>query len=726
MERSTVIVALGAVLGLACTDRSLPVAADQPMAHAATAALPACDDKLAKHIRDQIVQLFPKGKALLQAAQSQFDNIVRTCQSDRAGAQTKALAFTAFTLAKYQNRQLTRAATPSAVAAFLSDVLAYVGLGSEGAVTVVQPSTTVQTVTTGDGQAGASFPPGAVSQPVVVSITPSADQTDPLPTGLTQFPPFYDFVVSPAVTFAQPVTIGICVEYGTASQDVLDRLHLARPDAATGGTTIELLPRVAAPSLSCPPLPGLTAMAPAERGRLLGRLLAGAVALLQPAPLHAETMRLLQVGTVGGLGGTVTSFTGGSTGTVESSAACANVTEIPALECEALVALYDSTDGPNWAVNTNWLQTTEPCSWYGVGCGDGMVLVLFLKYNRLHGVIPPELGNLSALLVMELDSNQLSGPIPATIGALSNLRVLTLGFNSLSGELPATLGNLTSLDTLAAASNQLTGGIPGSLGNLTTNLRFLELASNQLSGPIPPELGNLGNLLDLDVARNQLSGAIPAALGMLGNLGGLELDGNQLSGAIPAELGNLGQLRFLSVSSNALSGDLPAGLGNLTNLVFLDASHNQLTGGLAVLANLHALQVLYMHSNQLAGTIPSELGTMANLQVLHLASNQLTGPIPAALGNLNKLTSLQIDDNQLTGAIPGELGNLTKLFALRLELNQLSGLIPLSVAQVGGKILSGNCTFVPGNSGIYMPNTAEYLAADLDHDGFICGVGFTP
>src|SRR5690606_5508867 len=34
-------------------------------------------------------------------------------------------------------------------------------------------------------------------------------------------------------------------------------------------------------------------------------------------------------------------------------------------ECEALVALYNSTDGPNWITRTNWLEPdTSPCSWY--------------------------------------------------------------------------------------------------------------------------------------------------------------------------------------------------------------------------------------------------------------------------------------------------------------------------------------------------------------------------
>ena len=39
---------------------------------------------------------------------------------------------------------------------------------------------------------------------------------------------------------------------------------------------------------------------------------------------------------------------------------CTTVSEIPQIECEALVAIYNGTGGPDWTVNTDWLQTTTP------------------------------------------------------------------------------------------------------------------------------------------------------------------------------------------------------------------------------------------------------------------------------------------------------------------------------------------------------------------------------
>jgi hypothetical protein len=105
----------------------------------------------------------------------------------------------------------------------------------------------------------------------------------------------------------------------------------------------------------------------------------------------------------------------------------------------------------------------------------------------------------------------------------------------------------------------------------------------------------------------------------------------------------------------------------------------------------------------------------------------LDGPIPSTLGNLAKLERLYLYSNQLSGAIPVELGNLSGLERIWLDGNQLSDVVPLEVAELGGQIQYSfgltECVFVPpGNSGLSMPNNQDYRDADLDDDGFICGI----
>ncbi|MDM8520113.1 clostripain-related cysteine peptidase [Anaerolineales bacterium HSG6] len=353
---------------------------------------------------------------------------------------------------------------------------------------------------------------------------------------------------------------------------------------------------------------------------------------------------------------------------------CLGVTEIPQAECEALVVLYDSTDGDNWTDNTGWKITNTPCSWYGVSCSGGNVTSLRLDRNQLTGTIPTELGNLANLTGLYLYENQLTGTIPTELGNLVNLTELRLNSNQLTGTIPTELGNLVNLPSLNLSYNQLTGTIPTELGNLV-NLTSLSLKKNQLTGTIPTELGNLVNLTELSLGNNQLTGTIPTELGNLVNLTELGLYINQLTGTIPTELGNLVNLTSLWLDRNQLTGTIPTELGNLVNLTRLSLFSNQLTGTIPTEfgSNLVNLTQLFLYSNQLTGTIPTVLGNLVNLTSLDLGNNQLTGTIPTELGNLVNLQWFRLHNNQLSGTIP-DLSNLTKLGAPKVDFgnNQLT------------------------------------------------------
>jgi hypothetical protein len=54
----------------------------------------------------------------------------------------------------------------------------------------------------------------------------------------------------------------------------------------------------------------------------------------------------------------------------ESTFSCQNVTDVSVTECEALVAIYNATNGANWTDNTNRLADgdTTVCDWKGVEC----------------------------------------------------------------------------------------------------------------------------------------------------------------------------------------------------------------------------------------------------------------------------------------------------------------------------------------------------------------------
>jgi len=163
---------------------------------------------------------------------------------------------------------------------------------------------------------------------------------------------------------------------------------------------------------------------------------------------------------------------------------CAMVNQIPSAECAALVALYNSTNGPDWVDNSGWLASDTPCTWSGIDCTDDYVSQINLLYNQLTGTLPPELGNLSHLRVLALWVNQLHGPIPPELGDLSELAFLDMSNNQFAGPLPVELGDLTNLQNLILAHNQLSGAIPSILGNVA-RLEVLDLSHNQFSGAIP-------------------------------------------------------------------------------------------------------------------------------------------------------------------------------------------------------------------------------------------------
>ncbi|GEM_PF-1772908 len=174
---------------------------------------------------------------------------------------------------------------------------------------------------------------------------------------------------------------------------------------------------------------------------------------------------------------------------------CTNtvVTGVPQIECEALVALYNSTNGAGWTNKTNWDTTTDISTWYGVIVSDGYVQSLSLDSNQLTGSIPSQLGNLTNLQHLVLNDNQLSGNIPSQLGNLTKLATLILRRNQLTGIIPSQLGNLTKFVTFDLGSNQLSGNIPASLTNLTIVMMFY-LQNNCLSTDVSdPNLLNFLN-----------------------------------------------------------------------------------------------------------------------------------------------------------------------------------------------------------------------------------------
>ena len=156
----------------------------------------------------------------------------------------------------------------------------------------------------------------------------------------------------------------------------------------------------------------------------------------------------------------------------------ASYAQIPQIERDALVALYNSTDGANWTDNTGWLgETGTECNWQGITCTNGFVTRLYLTNNNL------------------------AGP-PPSLSAFKNIKFLNFDFNNeLTGLLPD-LSGLTRLIGADFYSTQFSGNIPN-FSNLP-NLIYLNLGRNSLEGTVPRSLLGLPNLKTLIVDLNPL------------------------------------------------------------------------------------------------------------------------------------------------------------------------------------------------------------------------------
>lgn len=202
-------------------------------------------------------------------------------------------------------------------------------------------------------------------------------------------------------------------------------------------------------------------------------------------------------------------------------------------DLDALIALYNATNGANWFNRSGWLIDPDVENWYGVTT-DGTppsptrrVREIRLGSNNLSGTLPAEIGNMIGIDIFWVMNNSISGTIPTTVGNLVNLRDIRLHDNPISREIPASIGNLANLEILGFGDMELDGEIPATFANLSS-IQEIYLQGNNLIGGISPTIFNATNLPNLTLLRlsfNRLSGIIPNSLGDL-NLSELRLDNN--------------------------------------------------------------------------------------------------------------------------------------------------------------------------------------------------------
>ena len=184
---------------------------------------------------------------------------------------------------------------------------------------------------------------------------------------------------------------------------------------------------------------------------------------------------------------------------------------IPASERQALIDLYEATQGDDWYSNSGWKEEAGAFSqpgtegrWYGVvlDAGQQHVRRIKLYYNNLRGSVPESLSDLLHLESFEVCGNRLEGSVPDAVTQLSSLTYLEICQNEFTS-LPD-LSPLSELAKLEAGGNQFSGTVPLWILNFP-ELDYLNLEGNQYSGDFPSAFAGMERPVTLVLGGNQIN-----------------------------------------------------------------------------------------------------------------------------------------------------------------------------------------------------------------------------
>lgn len=112
---------------------------------------------------------------------------------------------------------------------------------------------------------------------------------------------------------------------------------------------------------------------------------------------------------------------------------------------EALIQLYNSTNGDNWTNNTNWCSDKPVEEWYGIKKYDNGEYEINLCENNLTGIIDQKFPD--CVIRLYCNDNQLTS---LDVSGCTNLEELNCGFNDLTS---LDVSSCTSLKTLYCYAN---------------------------------------------------------------------------------------------------------------------------------------------------------------------------------------------------------------------------------------------------------------------------------
>ncbi|KAG0570955.1 hypothetical protein M758_6G192000 [Ceratodon purpureus] len=185
---------------------------------------------------------------------------------------------------------------------------------------------------------------------------------------------------------------------------------------------------------------------------------------------------------------------------------------------EALLDFRSAFSDPSGTVFSSWDNGGDCCTWKGVTCQDGALVVLDVEgpsttgsdqvtSNQSYSGKPGHtLSKLKDLQTLKLRNLQFSSKIPSQWSSFpDSLVVITVNNCDLQDDIPSGIASNSHLQTLDLKANSLTGDIPSKLCNLK-DLKYLDLSYNQLdTSDIPDCIANGGSVTNVNYGHQSTS-----------------------------------------------------------------------------------------------------------------------------------------------------------------------------------------------------------------------------
>lgn len=348
---------------------------------------------------------------------------------------------------------------------------------------------------------------------------------------------------------------------------------------------------------------------------------------------------------------------------------------------QALVDLYNSTNGGAWLRNTNWLMGPME-TWEGVIVENCRVTRLSLSGNNISGVLPDSFRNLTGLKRLSLRNNDISG-----IADITTMPSLTHVYLSNNNFTDIQFGNNDILQTVHIQSNPLTSGktidisaMRGlidfrasrtNLSGLTVSgrydsLRYLMISENQLPGTL--DISNMPNLSICYAHGNQFTGF---RLGSHPELNRLYLYNNPVTPGSTIDISSMRKLLDFRVQGLGLSQLRMS--GTYDELLYFIIKDNQI-GGTLDISNMPNLAICYAHRNQFTDF---RLGSHPALSRFYFYDNPITPGRTMDISSMRKLLDFRVQGLGLSDLVVS--GTYDDLLYFIIKDNQIGGTLDVSM-----------------------------------------------